>query len=205
LALFVFGRAFDYLFLQASGLFGVILALIYSRFGSSMLKHLAFPLVYLAYMVPVPGWVLDHVTAPLKHFASFATTELLQIVGVPVAREGVILFVDQYQLLVEDACAGLNALSGLMALGLFYAYIAYGPSWRYGLLLTAVIIPVAVAANIVRITILVLLTLWGGNDAAQGYLHGTAGLVMFSSALSLVFLIDSLLRRVRRPTAAVVV
>jgi exosortase len=153
-------------------------------------------------ILPIPGWILDQMTGPLKQLASLVTTDLLQLFGVPIIREGVILYVDQYQLLVEDACAGLNALMGLTALGLFYAYLAHGPSWKYSALLLLFIVPIAVVANVVRIIILVILTIWGGNEAAQGYLHGAAGLVMFTAALVLVFALDNILSRGLPPPSA---
>lgn len=199
LIIYCFGRAFDYLFLEAAGLYGAGAAAFYDRVGGRALRRLWFPLLYMALAIPLPIWVLDFATAPLKTFASYATTHFMQFLGVPVVREGVILFVAQYQLLVEDACAGLNSLVGLTALGLFYAYLAHGTSWRYAMVLTLLIVPIAVAANIIRIAILIMITLWAGNDAAQSYLHGAAGLIMFATALLLIFAVDStLLNRLMR-------
>jgi len=197
LVAYVFGRSFDYLILEAAGLYGAALACGYSVLGGAMLKRLWFPLFYLLFALPVPGWLLDFATAPLKELCSALTTHLLQLFGVPILREGVTLFVAQYQLLVEDACAGLNAILGLTSLGLFYAYLQHGASWRYCAALAVFIIPIAILANVVRISILVLITLWAGNDAAQSYLHGTAGLVTFAAGLLLVFILDSILSRAR--------
>ena len=134
------------------------------------------------------------------------STQLLQLFGVPVVREGVTLFVAQYQLLVEDACAGMNAILGLTSLGLFYAYLQHGASWRYCAALAVFIIPIALLANVVRIIILVLITWQFGNEAAQGYLHGTAGLVTFATGLLLVFALDSLLSKLALlPSGAVMI
>ena len=205
LVLYAFGRAFDYLVLESVALYAAAIATVYDRWGSRLLAHIWFPLFYLAFALPVPGWALDQATAPLKELASAVSTNVLQAFGIPIVREGVVLFVAQYQLLVEDACAGLNAIMGLTALGLLYVYLMHGSSWRYALLITGLfILPIAVAANIVRIIILVLLTLYGGNELAQGFLHGAAGLVMFATALGLVFCVDALLARLvlRRGTAA---
>jgi exosortase len=204
LLIYTFGRAFDYLSLEALGLYVSLIAITYFVNGSEFLKRIWFPLLYLAFAIPVPGWIIDQVTAPLKTFASAATTEGLAALGLPIVREGVTIFVAQYQLLVEDACAGLNSLVGLTSMGLFYAYVVRGSSWRYSSLLMLFIIPIAVLANVIRIVLLVLLTLWGGNDAAQGFLHGMAGLVMFGSALLLIFAIDSVLSRLilEKPAAA---
>lgn len=195
LLLYVFGTSFDFLILQAAGLYGAAIACTYDVFGGAVMKRLWFPLFYLVFALPAPGWVLDQGTAPLKQLASTLSTQLLQAFGVPIVREGVTLFVAQYQLLVEDACAGMNAILGLTSLGLFYAYLQHGASWRYCAALAVFIIPIAILANVVRIIILVLITWQFGNEAAQGYLHGTAGLVTFGTGLLLVFGLDSVLRK----------
>ena len=202
LVLYVFGRAYDYLSLEAAGLYAAVLTIIYSRTGSGTLKDLWFPLLYLAFAIPFPGWALDVVTTPLKDIASSVTTSILQGFGLPVAREGVTLYVAQYQLLVEDACAGLNSIIGLMSMGLFYTYIVHGSSPRYCMLLASFILPIAVFANVIRVMILVLLTYYAGDEVAQGFLHEGAGLVTFGSALLLVFAVDSALSRLVRPRVA---
>jgi exosortase len=111
---------------------------------------------------------------------------------------GVTIYIAQYQLLVEDACAGLNSLISLTAVGLFYIYLMHNASWRYSALLLMLLLPIAIAANVVRVIILVLLTYYAGNEVAQGYLHDFAGIVTFVSALLLIFGIDKLLTPVRR-------
>jgi len=195
--IYIFGTAFDFLVLEAAGVYGAGLACTYDVVGGAVMRRLWFPLFYLIFALPAPGWVLDQATAPLKELASTVSTQLLQPFGVPVVREGVTLFIAQYQLLVEDACAGMNAILGLTSLGLFYAYLQHGASWRYCAALAVFIIPIALLANVVRIIILVLITWQFGNEAAQGYLHGTAGLVTFGTGLLLVFSLDSLLTKFR--------
>jgi exosortase len=190
---YVFGRAFDYLFFEALGLYVGCIAVAYAYVGWPFLRKIGFPILFLAFAIPLPEWVLDQSTAPLKEFASYVTTGLLQKAGIPIVREGVTLYVAQYQLLVEDACAGLNAIVGLTSLGLLYAYLLRSASWQYCVLLLLFILPIAVLANIIRIIVLVLLTLYGGNDLAQGFLHGVAGLFLFGTALALVFALDSVL------------
>lgn len=197
LVIYTFGTAFDFLVLQAAGVYGTALACTYDVVGGAVMARLWFPLFYFVFALPAPGWVLDQATAPLKQIASSVSTQLLSQFGVPVVREGVTLFIAQYQLLVEDACAGMNAILGLTSLGLFYAYLQHGASWRYCAALAVFIIPIALLANVVRIIILVLITWQFGNEAAQGYLHGTAGLVTFGTGLLLVFALDSLLSKLR--------
>jgi exosortase len=195
LAIYIIGTGFDFLILEAAGLYGAGIACAYDLVGGAVLRRLWFPLFYLVFALPAPGWLLDQATAPLKQLASAMSTQLLQMFGVPIVREGVTLFVAQYQLLVEDACAGMNAILGLTSLGLFYAYLQHGASWRYCAALAVFIIPIALLANVVRVIILVLITWQFGNEAAQGYLHGAAGLVTFGTGLLLVFGLDSLLSK----------
>lgn len=199
---YVFGRAYDFLSLESAGVYGVGLAMIYSRFGLPVMLKNWFPLLYLGFSVPPPNSFLADVTGPLKQFVSWAATNWLDAWGVPVAREGVTIFVAQYQLLVEDACSGMNSLVGLIAVSLLYIYLMRGSSWRYSIALVCFVVPIAIAANIMRIMILILLTYYFGDAVAQGFLHFTAGMVLFATALLLVFGLDTLFhtigRRLRR-------
>ncbi|WP_374452605.1 exosortase V [Phenylobacterium sp.] len=195
LALYVFGRAYDFISLEVVGLYGVGLSLLYACFGLRVLLTNWFPLFYLAFLVPPPGWFMDSITAPLKLFVSFAATEGLQAVGIPVFREGVTLMIGHYQLLVEDACSGMNSITGLVAISLFYIYLLRNASWRYSLFLVALVIPIAIVANIIRIVVLVLLTYFFGDAVAQGFLHMAAGIFLFVTALLLVFAVDNLMSR----------
>lgn len=193
LPLYVFGRAYDFLSLEALGLYVSGLAFLFAVVGAGPMRRNWFPLLYLAFMLPPPGWLVDGVTAPMKEFASVAATALLEPMGVPIVREGVTLFVAQYQLLVEDACSGMNSLVGLVAISSLYIYLARNATWRYALVLLAFVVPIAIAANILRIIVLVLLTYFFGDGVAQGFLHVTAGLFLFATALILVFALDSFL------------
>jgi exosortase len=193
LALYVFGRAYDFITFEAAGLYGVGLSLLQAKWGVRALGWMWFPLLYLAFAIPPPTFLLDLVTAPLKVFVSIAATKSLALLGLPIARVGVVIFISHYELLVEDACSGLNSLIGLTAISLFYIYVMRGSSWRYAALLIAFVIPIAVLANIVRIMALVLITYAFGDAAAQGFLHVGAGVLLFLIALLMVFGVDHLL------------
>jgi exosortase len=193
LPLYVFGRAYDFISLEVAGLYGAGLAAMHSHFGVRAMLKTWFPLFYLAFLIPPPGWFMDSITAPLKIFVSYITTAGLQLVGIPVFREGVTLMIGPYQLLVEDACSGMNSMTGLVAISLFYIYLLRNASWRYSLFLVCLVIPIAVIANIIRVTTLVLLTYFFGDAVAQGFLHMAAGILLFTSALLLVFLVDNVI------------
>lgn len=197
-AIYTFGRAYGFLVLEVGAVYLAGISLAYGFIGLRMLRKLWFPILYLGFAVPLPGWLLDSITLPLKYLVSDIVTRLLQAVGYPIVQVGVTLYIAQYQLLVEDACAGLNSIISLTAIGLFYIYLFHNASWRYALLLVALVLPIAIAANVIRVIILVLITYYLGDEMAQGYLHDTAGIVTFVSALLLIFMIDGLLTPVRR-------
>ena len=192
LASYVFGRAYDFITLETAGAYGAGLAILHARLGASVMLKNWFPFLYLAFIIPPPEYVLVHLTAPLKQFVSHVSTDWLAAFGIPVAREGVTIFVAQYQLLVEDACSGMNSIIGIVAVSLLYIYLSRGSSWRYSILLTSFAIPIAIVANIMRIMTLVLLTYFYGDQVAQGFLHYTAGFFLFALSLVLVFSLDRL-------------
>ena len=195
--LYAFGRGFDFITLEVAGMLLALGTVAYSFVGGTVIRMMWFPILYLAFMIPIPGYILDSATQPLKAIVSEAVTNVLGDFGYPVARVGVTIYVAQYQLLVEDACAGLNSLISLTAIGLFYVYVMRNSNWRYSVLLLALVVPIAILANCVRIAALVLLTYYFGDAVAQGFLHKFAGMVTFTSALLLIFLIDALLTPVR--------
>jgi exosortase len=194
---YAFGRAFDFISIEVAALLLAFVSVGYAYFGVVVLRMLWFPIFYLGFLIPIPGWLLDTVTQPLKLLVSEVVTDTLSLVGYPVARVGVTIYVASYQLLVEDACAGLNSLVSLSAIGLFYVYMLRGSNWRYSMLLLALVVPIAIAANMIRVAALVLITYHFGNAAAQGYLHNFAGMVTFTSALLFIFLVDKILSPVR--------
>lgn len=190
---YVFGRAYDFVTLETAGVYGAGLAILQSRVGVSPLVKHWFPLLYLAFTIPPPNSFLADVTSPLKQLVSTAATDWLHAFGLPVARQGVTIFVAQYQLLVEDACSGMNSIVGLIAVSLLYIYLIRGSSWLYSVVLVTFVVPIAIVANILRIMVLILLTYFFGNDVAQGYLHFTAGMLLFATALVCVFGLDRLI------------
>lgn len=193
--LYAFGRPYDLIALEAAGVYVFFLAAALLILGLRPMLANVFPFLYLAFLVPVPGWILDQATAPLRMFVSAVSTGVLEFLGYPIDRQGIVIFIAQYRLLVEDACSGMNSLIGLVAVMLFYIYIIHRASLRYTLMLAAAIIPIAVFVNIVRVMALILLTYYAGDEVAQGFLHVTTGIVLFAAALGLTILLDAVLRK----------
>lgn len=193
LAIYAFGRAYDFMSLEAFGLYLTSIAMLYHLFGLGGLRVAAFPLVYLAFIVPLPGWVLDYATSPLREFVSYVATNGLRLLNYPIVHQGVAIYIAQYQLLVEDACSGMNSIVGLTAIALFYVYVMGNKGWARAVVLLAMVLPVAILVNLLRVTALILLTYYAGDGVAQGFMHVTTGIVLFGAGLLLMFAIDSLL------------
>jgi exosortase len=101
-----------------------------------------------------------------------------------------VLTVGQYQLLVADACSGLHSMFSLSAMGLLYLYLMERTSLARNLIIMAAILPIAFAANIVRVMVLILVTYHMGDEAGQGFLHGFAGIMLFVIGLLFLFMLD---------------
>ncbi len=164
--------------------------------GWRALARLWLPLAFLIFLVPLPGFVIVSMTGPLKSMVSQMVESVLYELGYPIARSGVMLSIGQYQLLVTDACSGLNSLYTLAALGLLYLYLTASGNIARTVCLLAGILPIAFAANFVRVLILTLITFHLGDGVAQSFLHGFAGMTLFAIALLLLLGLDALLHRI---------
>lgn len=192
LILYALARITNILEVEGFALYGVMLCAFYAYCGSRAMRAVWFLLIYFLFLFPPPDTVVAAVTQPLKLAISSAAVALLDLLGYPIARVGVMIRVEQYDILVAAACAGLNSLISLSAISLFYVYIRHNANWRYALLLMLAIVPVAILANFVRVLLLILITYHFGDAAAQGFLHGFAGLTMFVVALLGIFGVDAL-------------
>jgi exosortase B len=193
LLFYVVGRAHDVILFEVGALAPILAGALLSMRGWPALRALWFMLLFIAYLVPLPGFFVDALTLPLKQNVSEIAAQILYAAGYPIARAGVILTIGQYQLLVADACAGLNSMFSLSALGLLYLYLMHHKSWLHNGLILASLLPIAFCANIVRVIILVLVTYHFGDAAGQGFVHGFSGMVLFIIALIILLLLDAIL------------
>lgn len=192
LTLYVFGRAYDLRIALASMI--VLLAAVLLRFrGVAALRLGWFALLFPLFALPLPFEFVLAATGPLKVGVSVVATQLLSWIGYPVANSGVVMTIGQYQLLVTEACAGLQTMFTLEAMGLLYASLVNHASAARNLLLALLIVPIAFFANVVRVVVLALVTYHYGDAAGQGFLHSFSGIVLFAAALALVIVTDGLL------------
>lgn len=198
LVLFCLARISGITEIEAFTMYGVLIVIAYALWGFTFIKVTWFPLIYLAFIFPPPNTVFDLMTQPMKIFISFASTALLQNFGYPIVNSGVTIAIGQYQMLVAAACAGLNSLISLSAMGLFYTYLRHSSNLAHMLVLVVLIIPIAIFANIIRVLLLLLITYHFGEAAGQGFFHEMAGLTMFASALLAIFGVDAIIIAIER-------
>lgn len=190
---YALGRSQDILLFEVGSQIPVILGALLITRGTKAARALWFALFFLLFMIPLPGFFVDAVTGPLKQYISVIAEQVLYAAGYPIARSGVTLTVGQYQLLVADACSGLHSMFSLSAMGLLYLYLMQHTSVARNLIIMAAIIPIAFAANVVRVMVLILITYHLGDEAGQGFLHGFAGIMLFVIGLLFLFALDGIL------------
>lgn len=196
LLFYIVGRSQEVAAFELCSFIGVLTAIILIKRGGTAFRVLWFPLFFMLFMVPLPGTIVIMLTMPLKTAVSYVAENILFWMGYPIARSGVILQIGQYQLLVADACAGLQTLLTLESLGLFYLNVVRHTSLFRNVALVILIVPISFTANVIRVITLTLITYYFGDEAGQGFLHGFAGMVLFLSALILIMGIDALLQYV---------
>ena len=193
LLMYALGRSQDILLFEIGSQIPVILGALLITLGMKSVRTLWFALFFLLFIIPLPGFVVDAATGPLKQYISVIAEQVLYAAGYPIGRSGVTLTVGPYQLLVADACSGLHSMFSLSAMGLLYLYLMQHTSITRNLIIMAAILPIAFVANIVRVMVLVLVTYHLGDEAGQGFLHGFAGIMLFIIGLLFLFALDGIL------------
>jgi exosortase B len=186
-------RSQDILRIETATQIPVLLGCLLLIGGWPLVRVFAFPLAFLVFSVPPPGWILDALTVPLKSWVSDVVSNFLYALGYPVAQNGVIIMIGSYELMVKDACSGMNSIFALSAIGIFYVYEFVRDNWLRSIVLIVSIIPITIAANLLRVLALVLGSYYFGVDRVEGLAHDLTGIALFILALVLFFLLDSIL------------
>ena len=193
LVILVLSRNQDIWFLEVASEIPVLAGCVLLLAGWDILRILAFPIGFLIFSAPAPGWMVDAATVPLKVLISDLVTNGLYALGYPIAQNGVVIQIGPYQLLVQDACSGMNSIFALSAISVFYVYAFRWHEKIRALILLALIIPITITANFLRVVSLVLITYYGGVEMIEGVVHDLTGIVLFIVAVGLMFLCDGLI------------
>lgn len=173
---------------RISGLM-VLAGLVWTFAGLPMLRVLKFPLLMLLLAIPFPAVLFNQITFPLQLFASRVAAAMLPLFNVPVLREGNVMELPMMRLEVAEACSGIRSLMSLFTVAVIYGYLLESSTLRRTLLALASI-PIAVAANALRIVGTGLCVQYWDPEKAMGFFHEFSGWLMFLFSLSLVYLLQ---------------
>jgi exosortase len=171
----------------------VLAGLIVLFLGWSFFRALLFPWAFLFLMIPIPAIIFNQITFPLQLLASKLASTILPSMGVPVFREGNIINLPAMQLEVADACSGIRSLMALTTLAVIYGYLMER-SLAVRVLLVVASVPIAVAANGLRIVGTGLLVQYWDPGKAEGFFHEFQGWLVFVASLVMLYLLHRLLR-----------
>jgi exosortase len=197
LGLLIVGNLGAELFLSRFSLLIVMAGLAICFRGWSYLRHVLFPWLFLILMIPIPAIIFNQITFPLQLLASKLASSLLPVMGVPVLREGNIIQIPAMPLEVAEACSGIRSLLSLATLTVIYGYLVESRI-AIRVILALASVPIAVAANSLRIVGTGLMVQYWDPDKAEGFFHLFSGWLIFVVSLILLFGLHRILRSLWR-------
>jgi exosortase len=197
IVLFLAGTLGAELFVSRSSLLFMFGGMILFFAGWKMLRAVAFPLAFLVLMIPLPALIYNQVTFPLQLLASRLASNSLELVGIPVLREGNVLVLPNYSLEVVEACSGIRSLMSLIALAVAYGYFVEKRLWAR-ITLVVLMLPIAVASNAVRVIGAGVVTYFWGPQYAEGFFHFFQGWLIFVSAVACLLFVHWTLAHLAR-------
>jgi len=193
LCMLIVGQMGAELFFSRLSLLIVLAGLIVLFFGWNFFRALLLPWAFLLLMIPIPAIVFNQITFPLQILASKVASTTLPWMGVPVLREGNVIVLPAMALEVAEACSGIRSLMSLTTLTVIYGYLM---ERRAGVrvLLAVASVPIAVAANSLRIVGTGLLVQYWDPQKAQGFFHEFSGWLIFVVSLVMLYLLHRAVR-----------
>jgi exosortase len=197
LGTFAMGRAVDEVFVARVSLPVTLLGLAMLLAGLKVTKGVWFGIAYLAFMVPLPYITLKILTTRSRFLDATASSHLLGWLGVPVYRDGVFLHLPNVILEVTDDCSSVPAIAALLSLGVVYACLVRRPLVARAALILATV-PLAIGANIIRITFTAAAAYYVGLWTLGSVHHKFAGTLNFLLTFWFLIILDAGLVRLMR-------
>jgi exosortase len=201
LCVLIIGQMGAELFLARFSLVLSLASLIVLFLGWDYLRALFFPIAFLLLMIPIPAILFNQITFPLQLLASKVSAAVLPLLGVPILREGNVINLPAMTLEVAEACSGIRSLMSLVTLAIIYGYLME-KRIAVRVVLALASVPIAVAANSIRIIGTGLLVQYWDPDKAEGYFHASWGWIIFVISLVMLYALHSLMRMLWREKGA---
>jgi exosortase len=200
-ALQVLGIRSDVFAFQGYSLLLMIAGLVWTACGLAWLRVLAFPIGYLVFMLTFPPIVMNTLSFALKEVTVRLSMRVGEALGATVQRSGMTLYLTGGEMRMENPCSGLRSLLALLATGAVFADLQPGSWWRRAVLFVSAV-PIAMAGNSLRITLLILVGHYVGVKEATGRFHDWSGYLIYVVALGGLLAVRALLtpRKVRVAT-----
>jgi len=189
----ILGLASQIKFVSGFSLVFVLLGLSLYLAGKDYTKEILFAILFLVFMVPLPRVLIIHISFRMKLLAAEAGTSLINWFNIPAYRAGSIVYLPNTSLTIGSPCSGLRSLISLTALGALFAYLSDLPKVKKIILFISAI-PLALAANILRIGMLLWVAYVYGHDVAIGRFHDISGVLVFIFAIMGLMIINRILQ-----------
>ena len=188
LAVYGYGLMNKSLFISASSFMIVLAGYILSFYGSKNLQRLLFPIAFLIFMIPTP--YQDYASTYLQSVTASSAGSILRVVGIPVVNNGSQLSLGTDTIFViGDPCSGLRTMLALFALAAVFAYIIEGSSWKKWVIFLFAL-PIALAANILRVVLILSIAYYYGEELAMTVFHDFSSILLFLVAFVLLIVIS---------------
>ena len=156
-------------------------------FGTAALKRYGFAITFLVFMIPLPVALYARIASPLQLGVSQVAAAMLNLSGIPALCEGnMITLPGDNRMFVAEACSGMRQLTGFLALATAWAFLVARPAW-YRLVLIVGSIPIAMTANVVRVTLTGMITYYFDPRYASGAYHTAEGILMMGFGLAMLY------------------
>jgi exosortase len=183
-------------FLMRSSLIIILVGLVLFHLGRESFRVLAFPLLFLFFMLPLPATLFYAVTAPLQSLAARNAAWTLDVLGVPVLLDGNVIHLSKQSLGVAEACSGIRSLISFFSVAVGWAALTL-PGVSAMAVFVAAVIPITILANVARVVVTGLISEWFGVEYAQGFFHTFSSWLVFVFAFVCLLGIHGLIRLVQ--------
>ena len=194
LLIYLVSYAGGVVFLQRMMIVVSLNGLVLYLFGKENYRLLLFPLLFLFFMVPIPESVVGLISFPLQTYATIISSKIIQWCGIPVYREGHMLYFTQTQLEVAEACSGIRSISALLMLSVIFMHQCNNNTKLKTIIVLSSVV-IAFIANILRVSGTGILAHFFGAGVARGFLHEFSGMAVFAFGFVMMFVEYKLLNK----------